>query len=85
MFLIPRHFINAVKGMPIMMDIYVNKWAGWETLLPYFEQKFDKAMMSLKKTDTVIGDKFVWWQDDYWNKYPFYWDQNSQSSIPNIT
>lgn len=73
---IPRHFINAIK-YAIMMDIYVNKGIGWETLLPYFEQKFDKAMLSLKKTDTVIGEHFVRWQDDYGNKYPFYWDAAS--------
>lgn len=73
---IPRHFINAIK-YAIMMDIYINKWVGWETLLPYFEQKFDKAMQSLKKTDTVVWEHFVRGQDDHGNKYPFYWDQNS--------
>lgn len=79
---IPRHFINAIK-YAIMMDIYVNKWVGGETLLPYFEQKFDKAMLSLKKTDTVIGTNFVRWQNDYGEQYPFYWDAQSQASVPN--
>jgi hypothetical protein len=60
-----------------MMDVYINKWVGWETLLPYFEQKFDKVMLSLKKTDTVMWEHFVRWQDDAWNSYPFYWDQKS--------
>lgn len=75
---IPRHFINAIK-YAIMMDIYVGKWIGGETLLPYFEQKFDKAMTSLKKTDTVFGDKFVRWQNDYNEQYPFYGDSVSTS------
>ena len=73
---IPRHFINAIK-YAIMMDIYVNKGTGGETLLPYFEQKFDKVMLSLKKTDTVLGKSFVRWQNDQWETYPFYWDKNS--------
>ena len=73
---IPRHFINAIK-YAIMMDVYINKWVGWETLLPYFEQKFDKAMMSLKKTDTVMWSNFVRWENDQWETYPFYWDHKS--------
>lgn len=77
---IPRHFINAIK-YAIMMDIYVNKGVWGETLLPYFESKFDKAMLSLKKTDTVIGEHFVRWQDDHGNQYPFYGD--AQSIIQN--
>lgn len=79
---IPRHFINAIK-YAIMMDIYVNKWVWGETLLPYFETKFDKTMTSLKKTDTVMWSNFVRGNNDYNEQYPFYWDAQSQSSTPN--
>lgn len=79
---IPRHFINAIK-YAIMMDIYVNKGVWGETLLPYFETKFDKTMQSLKKTDTVIWEHFVRWENDNGESRPFYWDAQSQSSIPN--
>jgi hypothetical protein len=73
---IPRHFINAIK-YAIMMDIYVNKGIWGETLLPYFEQKFDKAMLALKKTDTVMWSNIVRGQNDQWEQYPFYWDNKS--------
>jgi len=75
---IPRHFINAIK-YSIMMDIYVNRWVGGETLLPYFEQKFDKAMLWLKKMDTVMWSNIVRGKNDHGELRPFYWDSNSNN------
>ena len=78
---IPRHFINAIK-YAIMMDVFVWKWVWWESLLTYFEEKYDKAMNSLKKTDTVLWNNFVRWQNDQHERYPFYGDE--KSTVTNV-